>query len=574
MTDANVCKVLRFDDIYAIINVPFVRKGRMIVYVGGLFMETYGLEKLGILNAKAVYRNLTPAVLTEKALQRGEGELMDTGALVVKTGKYTGRSAQDKFIVDTPAVHDKIAWGKVNVPVSREKFNAIKAKICAYLQGREIFIFDGMAGADPACTQKFRIINELASQNLFIRDLLIRPTDEELAAFGDPDYTLIAAPGFKCDPEIDGTRSEAAIMIDYEAHMIIICGSQYAGEIKKSVFSTMNFILPQQGVLPMHCSCNMDPETKETAVFFGLSGTGKTTLSADPKRMLIGDDEHGWSDHGVFNIEGGCYAKCIDLVEEEQPEIYHAIRFGALVENVVIDPEKRTPDYSDSTLAVNSRVGYPVEFIPNAAVPGVGGIPKVVIFLTCDSFGVLPPISQLSKEAAMYQFVTGFTSKVAGTEIGVTEPVPTFSTLFGEPFMPLKAQVYADMLGERIEKYNTKVYLVNTGWVSGPAVDPKTGEKNKRMKLSYTRAMITAALNDAYAKEGVAFEHNDIFNLEVPTSVPGADVPAEIMNPRNLWADKAAYDEQAKKLAKMFQKNFEEKYPDMPENVKNAGPKA
>ena len=537
-------------------------------------METYGLEKLGILNAKAVYRNLTPAVLTEKALQRGEGELMDTGALVVKTGKYTGRSAQDKFIVDTPAVHDKIAWGKVNVPVSREKFNAIKAKICAYLQGREIFIFDGMAGADPACTQKFRIINELASQNLFIRDLLIRPTDEELAAFGDPDYTLIAAPGFKCDPEIDGTRSEAAIMIDYEAHMIIICGSQYAGEIKKSVFSTMNFILPQQGVLPMHCSCNMDPETKETAVFFGLSGTGKTTLSADPKRMLIGDDEHGWSDHGVFNIEGGCYAKCIDLVEEEQPEIYHAIRFGALVENVVIDPEKRTPDYSDSTLAVNSRVGYPVEFIPNAAVPGVGGIPKVVIFLTCDSFGVLPPISQLSKEAAMYQFVTGFTSKVAGTEIGVTEPVPTFSTLFGEPFMPLKAQVYADMLGERIEKYNTKVYLVNTGWVSGPAVDPKTGEKNKRMKLSYTRAMITAALNDAYAKEGVAFEHNDIFNLEVPTSVPGADVPAEIMNPRNLWADKTAYDEQAKKLAKMFQKNFEEKYPDMPENVKNAGPKA
>jgi phosphoenolpyruvate carboxykinase (ATP) len=336
----------------------------------------------------------------------------------------------------------------------------------------------------------------------------------------------------------------------------------------------MNFVLPEMGVLPMHCSSNMDPETKETAVFFGLSGTGKTTLSADPKRMLIGDDEHGWSDHGVFNIEGGCYAKCIDLVEEEQPEIFHAIKFGSLVENVVIDPETRKPDYMDPSLAVNSRVGYPVEFIPNAAIPGVGGIPKVVIFLTCDSFGVLPPISKLSKEAAMYQFVTGFTSKVAGTEVGITEPVPTFSTLFGEPFMPLKAQVYADMLGERIEKYNTKVYLVNTGWVTGPAVDPKTGEKNKRMKLSYTRDMVTAALNDSFDKEGVTYEHNDMFNLDIPTSVPGADVPTEIMNPRNLWDDKAAYDEHAAKLAKLFQKNFEEKYPDMPAEIKNAGPKA
>lgn len=535
-------------------------------------METYGLEKLGILNAKAVYRNLSPAVLTEKAIIRGEGNLMDNGALNVKTGKYTGRSAKDKFIVDTPGVHDLIAWGDVNFPITREKFNAIKSKIFAYLQGRELFIFDGMAGADPACTKKFRIVNELASQNLFIHDLLIRPTAEELENFGEADYTLVCAPGFKCDPAIDGTRSEAAILIDYEAHLIVICGSQYAGEIKKSVFSTMNFVLPQQGVLPMHCSCNMDPETKETAVFFGLSGTGKTTLSADPKRMLIGDDEHGWSDHGVFNIEGGCYAKCIDLVEEEQPEIYHAIRFGSLVENVVMDPDTRKPDYSDDSLAVNSRVGYPVEYIPNAAIPGVGGIPKVVIFLTCDSFGVLPPISQLSKEAAMYQFVTGFTSKVAGTEIGVTEPVPTFSTLFGEPFMPLKAEVYADMLGERIEKYNTKVYLVNTGWVSGPAVDPRTGEKNKRMKLSYTRAMITAALNDAYAAEGVRFEHNDVFNLEVPTAVPGSDVPAEMLNPRNLWADKDAYDAQAKKLAKMFKENFEKKYPDMPESVKKAGP--
>ncbi|MBQ4423060.1 MAG: phosphoenolpyruvate carboxykinase (ATP) [Clostridia bacterium] len=530
------------------------------------------LEYLGIINPKAVYRNLTVPELYEHALERKEGVVMDNGALLVKTGKYTGRSAQDKFIVDSEGVHDLIAWGKVNVPVKREKFDAIKAKMVAYLQGRDVFVFDGFAGADKKYAKKFRVICELASEALFIRDLLVRPTEEELETFGEPDYTLIACPGFKCSPAIDGTRSEAAIMIDYEAHTILVAGSQYAGEIKKSVFSTMNFVLPLEGTLPMHCSANMDPETKETAVFFGLSGTGKTTLSADPNRMLIGDDEHGWDDEGIFNIEGGCYAKCIDLVEEEQPEIYRAIRFGSLVENVVVD-DKRHPDYSDPSLAINSRVGYPVEYIPNAAIPGIGGIPKVVIFLTCDSFGVLPPISLLSKEAAMYQFVTGFTSKVAGTEIGINEPVPTFSTLFGEPFMPLRASVYAGMLGERIEKYNTKVYLVNTGWVSGPAVNPD-GTKNPRMKLRYTRAMITAALNDAYAKQNVPFTHDDLFNLDVPAFVPGADVPAEIMNPRNLWADKDAYDAQAKKLAGMFQKNFESKYPDMPEAIKNAGPKA
>lgn len=532
-------------------------------------METYGLEKIGIVNAKAIYRNLSPAILTEKTLERGEGELMSTGALVVKTGKYTGRSAKDKFIVDSEGVHDKIAWGNVNVPVSREKFNAIRDKMLAYLQGREIFLFDGMAGADPACTKKFRIVCELPSQAMFINDLLIRPTKEELDNYGDPDFCIIAAPGFKCIPEIDGTRSEAAIMVDYEARMVIIAGTRYSGEIKKSVFSVMNFLMPEMGVLPMHCSANMDPETKETAVFFGLSGTGKTTLSADPNRILIGDDEHGWSDRGVFNFEGGCYAKCIDLKEDEQPEIYHAVRFGALVENVVIDKDSREPDYFDDSLAVNSRVGYPINFIPNASLEGVGGIPKVVIFLTCDSFGVLPPISRLSKEAAMYQFVTGFTSKVAGTELGITEPVPTFSTLFGEPFMPMNAELYANMLGERIEKYNTRVYLVNTGWVEGPA-----NEGFKRMKLAYTRAMITAALNDAYEKEGVEFVHNDLFNLDVPVSVPHADVPAEVMNPRNLWKDKEAYDQQAKKLAAMFQKNFSEKYPDMAEEIVNAGPKA
>ncbi len=525
-------------------------------------METYGLEKLGIINPAAVYRNMTPAKLVEKALERGEGVLSDTGALVVDTGKYTGRSPDDKFIVDVPAVHDEIAWGKVNVPIEREKFEAIEAKMVAYLQGREIFIFDGMAGADTACTKKFHVVCELASQCLFIRDLLIRPTEEELANFGDADYDVIVAPGFKCIPEVDGVNSEAAIMIDYEKKKVLIAGSQYAGEIKKSIFSVMNYEMPKLGVLPMHCSANMDPETKDTAVFFGLSGTGKTTLSADPARKLIGDDEHGWSETGIFNFEGGCYAKCINLDPESEPDIYNAIKFGSLVENVILD-EDRHPDYEDNKITDNTRVGYPIEYINNAAIPGVGGIPKVVIFLTADSFGVLPPISRLSKEAAMYHFVTGFTSKVAGTERGITEPVPTFSTLFGEPFMPMDPNVYANMLGEKIEKYDTKVYLVNTGWTGGPY---GTGS---RMKLKYTRAMITAALNGEIEK--VDYKHDDLFNLDIPQSCPGA--PTEVMNPRETWADKDAYDEMAKKLAGMFSKNFAEKYPNMDKAIVEAGPK-
>ncbi|MCF2557404.1 phosphoenolpyruvate carboxykinase (ATP) [Fournierella massiliensis] len=528
-------------------------------------METYGIEKLGIIGPKAVYRNLSPAQLVEAALRRGEGTLSNTGALVVTTGKYTGRSPDDKFIVDTEGVHNDIAWGKVNRPISREKFNAIKAKVAAYLQNREIFIFDGMAGADKKYTQKFRIINELASQNLFIHQLLIRPTAEELADFGEPDYTMLVAPGFKCDPELDGVHSEAAIMIDYEAHTIVICGSQYAGEIKKSVFSTMNYVMTKMNVLPMHCSANMDPVTRDTAVFFGLSGTGKTTLSADPSRKLIGDDEHGWSPDGVFNFEGGCYAKCINLSAENEPDIYNAIKFGSLVENVVMDPETREFDFADGSLTENTRVGYPVDYINNAQIPGEGGIPKVVIFLTADAFGVLPPISRLSKEAAMYHFVTGFTSKLAGTERGVTEPQPTFSTLFGEPFMPMDPNVYAQMLGEKLEKYGTQVYLVNTGWAGGSAAAGA-----KRMKLSYTRAMVSAALNGSF--EGVEFKHHDIFNVDYPTSCPG--VPDEKLDARGMWEDKAAYDEQAKKLAGMFQANFAKKYPNMPQNIVDAGPKA
>lgn len=525
-------------------------------------MNTFGLEKLGIIHPKAVYRNLSPAELTQIALRRGEGILSDTGALVVQTGKYTGRSPKDKFIVDTEGVHDQINWGKVNVPISREAFNQIKGKMTAYLQDREIFIFDGMAGADPHCTKKFRIINELASENLFIRNLLIRPTDEELENYGDADFTIIVAPGFKCIPEIDGTHSEAFIGIDYEAKMVLIAGSQYAGEIKKSVFSVMNYLMPFEDVLPMHCSANMDPETGDTAVFFGLSGTGKTTLSADPSRLLIGDDEHGWSDRGIFNFEGGCYAKCIDLEEEKEPDIYHAIRFGSVVENVILN-DRHQPDYSDNSITDNTRVGYPIEYIPNAAIPGVGGIPSVIIFLTADSFGVLPPISRLSKEAAMYHFVTGFTSKVAGTERGITEPVPTFSTLFGQPFMPLDPNVYAKMLGEKIEKYQTRVYLINTGWTGGSY---GTGS---RMKLRYTRAMVTAALNGEI--ENAEFEHDDLFNLDIPQSC--SNVPSEVMNPRDTWADKEAYDQTARRLAGMFKKNFDENYPDMDKEIAEAGPR-
>jgi len=527
-------------------------------------METYGIEKLGIVSPKAVYRNLEPAQLTEFAIKRGEGKLSATGALVVTTGKYTGRSPKDKFIVDTDGVHNEIAWGKVNVPISREKFNSIKNQMIEYLNGKEVFIFDGYAGADKTYTQKFRVINELASQNMFIHQLLIRPTKEELAAYGEADYTIICAPGFKCDPARDGVNSEACIAIDYEAHMIIIAGSQYSGEIKKSVFSTMNYVMTKKNVLPMHCSANMDPQTHETAVFFGLSGTGKTTLSADPSRKLIGDDEHGWSPNGVFNFEGGCYAKCINLSAENEPDIYNAIKFGSLVENVIMDEETREFDFNDGSLTENTRVGYPIDYINNATIPSVGGIPKVVIFLTADAFGVLPPISRLDKNAAMYHFVTGFTSKLAGTERGITEPVPTFSTLFGEPFMPMDASVYAKMLGDKLDQYGTKVYLVNTGWAGGSA-----SMGAKRMKLSYTRAMVTAALNGTF--DDIEFKHHDVFNVDYPTHCP--NVPDEMLDARGMWADKAAYDAQANKLATMFNDNFSSKYPNMPSEIVNAGPK-
>ena len=524
-------------------------------------MNTYGLEKLGIIAPKAVYRNLSVPALVEKALQANEGTLSETGALVVNTGKYTGRSPDDKFVVDYPSIHDEIAWGKVNVPMDPETFDKIYNKMTAYLQGRDIYIFDGFAGADPKYTQRFRIINELASQNLFIHQLLIRPEKEQLENF-EPDFTIIAAPGFKCIPEIDGTNSEAAIIVSFEKKMVIIAGSQYSGEIKKSVFSVMNYLLPKNGVFPMHCSANIGADG-DTALFFGLSGTGKTTLSADPERMLIGDDEHGWSDNGVFNFEGGCYAKCINLSKENEPQIWNAIKFGALVENVVMDPETRVFDFNDGSLTENTRVGYPVEFIPNAAIPGVGGQPKTVVFLTADAFGVLPPIAKLDKDMAMFHFVSGYTSKLAGTERGITEPQATFSTCFGAPFLPLDPSVYAEMLGEKVAQSNANVYLINTGWSGG------SYGVGKRMSLKYTRAMVTAALTGAL--DNVKFELDPIFNVYVPTECP--NVPAEILNPKNTWADKAEYDKTAKMLVARFTENFK-KYTHMPENIVKAGPKA
>lgn len=522
-------------------------------------MNTYGIEALGITAPANVYRNLEPAILTEKALARGEGTLSRTGALVVETGKYTGRSANDKFIVDTPSVHEDVHWGDVNRPISQDKFNALWNRVAEYMNGKDVFVFDGFAGADTTYSKNFRVVNELASQNLFITQLLRRFEDKAALDTFEADYTILCAPGFKADPERDGVNSEAAILLDYEQHRAVICGTRYAGEIKKTVFSIMNFILPLQGVLPMHCSANCDEEGV-SAIFFGLSGTGKTTLSASPDRMLIGDDEHGWCDDGVFNFEGGCYAKCIDLDPEREPDIYNAIKFGALVENVVMDPETREFDFFDDSLAVNSRVGYPIEHINNTEPHGKGGIPKTVIFLTADAFGVLPPISKLDRNQTMYYFLSGFTSKVAGTEIGIKEPVPTFSTCFGEPFMPLDPARYAAMLADCVEKSGARVFLVNTGWNG-------TGE---RTKLKYTRAMVNAALDGSI--DNAEFVIDPLFGVEVPTTCEGC--PDELMIPEKMWEDKEAYKAAAHKLAVMFNENFEKKYSHVSDEIKAAGPKA
>ncbi|MCG7335950.1 phosphoenolpyruvate carboxykinase (ATP) [Sporosarcina sp. ACRSM] len=504
-----------------------------------------GDELQELLSGKNVNMQLSVPQLVEKATSRGEAKLTADGAITAQTGKYTGRSPKDKYIVEEESTKDKIDWGKVNRPISSDIFESLYTKVIRHLKERdELFVFDGFAGADPASRLSIRVVNEFAWHNLFVHQLFIRPNEEELKTHV-PQFTIVSAPSFKADPAIDGTDSETFIIVSMEKRIVLIGGTEYAGEMKKSIFSIMNYLLPENGIMPMHCSANVG-EDGDVALFFGLSGTGKTTLSADANRKLIGDDEHGWSDNGVFNIEGGCYAKCINLSQEKEPEIFGAIRFGSVLENVVIDPETRIPDYDDGSLTENTRAAYPIQAIDNIVDPSVAGHPKTIVFLTADAFGVLPPISKLTKEQAMYHFLSGFTSKLAGTERGITSPEATFSTCFGSPFLPLHATVYAEMLGKKIDEHNAQVFLVNTGWTGGEY------GVGKRMDLKYTRAMVRAAL--AGQLNDVETEVNAVFGLQMPTSIAG--VPTEVLNPRNAWADGAAYDEKAKELADLFRENF------------------
>ena len=497
--------------------------------------------------------------LVEKATSRGEAILTADGAVTAQTGKYTGRSPKDKFIVEEASSKDKIDWGNVNRPISAEKFDLLYDKVINYLQEKdELFVFRGFAGADPASRLSIQVVNEFAWHNLFVHQLFIRPTEEELHTH-EAQFTIVSAPTFKADPAVDGTSSETFIIVNLEKRIVLIGGTEYAGEMKKSIFSIMNYLLPEQGILPMHCSANVG-EDGDVALFFGLSGTGKTTLSADADRKLIGDDEHGWSDNGVFNIEGGCYAKCIDLSREKEPEIYDAIRFGSVLENVVVDPDTRLPNYEDGSLTENTRAAYPIHAIENIVSPSVAGHPKTIVFLTADAFGVLPPISKLTKEQAMYHFLSGFTSKLAGTERGVTSPEATFSTCFGSPFLPLHATVYAEMLGEKIDEHNAQVFLVNTGWTGGGY---GVGE---RMELKYTRAMVRAALEGKL--DNVQTETNEIFGLEMPTEIEG--VPSNVLNPRNVWANGEEYDAKAKELADLFRENFK-KFGTVSEDISQKG---
>ncbi|PGM87669.1 phosphoenolpyruvate carboxykinase (ATP) [Bacillus cereus] len=516
-----------------------------------------GLHEL--LNGSNAQIQLSVPQLVEKVLMRNEGKLTSTGAVSASTGKYTGRSPKDKFIVKEASVADKIAWGAVNQPISEEHFNKLYTKVLEYLKEKEeLFVFKGFAGADRNYRLPIQVVNEYAWHNLFVHQLFIRPTEKELTTH-ESEFTIVSAPNFKADPAIDGTNSEAFIMVSFEKRIVLIGGTEYAGEMKKSIFSIMNFLLPEQDILSMHCSSNVGEEG-DVALFFGLSGTGKTTLSADPNRKLIGDDEHGWSDNGVFNIEGGCYAKCVNLSHEKEPQIFDAIKFGSVLENVVIDGQTRIADYNDTTLTENTRAAYPMHAIDNIVLPSVAGHPNTIIFLTADASGVLPPISKLSKEQAMYHFLSGYTSKLAGTERGVTSPQATFSTCFGSPFLPLDASRYAEMLGEKIEKHDAKVFLVNTGWTGGEY------GVGKRMNLGYTRAMIQAALSGELAKAETA--KHDIFGLEVPRHVPG--VPDEVLMPEQTWADKDAYKAKAIELANEFKENFK-KFDSVSENIINLG---
>ncbi|MFD1739253.1 phosphoenolpyruvate carboxykinase (ATP) [Bacillus salitolerans] len=512
-----------------------------------------------LLSGQNIYTNLSVPGLVEKVLARHEGELTATGAVRATTGKYTGRSPKDKFIVEEESVKDKIAWGSINQPISVEVFDKLYNKVLQYLKDKdELFVFKGFAGADEKYRLPIQVINEYAWHNLFAHQLFIRPTENELTSH-EAQFTVISAPNFKADPAVDGTQSETFIIVSFERRIVLIGGTEYAGEMKKSIFSVMNYLLPENGILPMHCSANVGAEG-DVALFFGLSGTGKTTLSADPNRRLIGDDEHGWSNTGVFNVEGGCYAKCINLSREKEPQIFDAIRFGSVLENVILNDQTRQPDYDDNSLTENTRAAYPIQAIDNIVDPSVAGHPNTIIFLTADAFGVLPPISKLTKEQAMYHFLSGYTSKLAGTERGITSPQATFSTCFGSPFLPLPATVYAEMLGKKIDEHSVEVYLVNTGWTGGEY------GVGSRMKLSYTRAMVQAALEGELTN--VETTKGAYFGFDIPLHVPG--VPDEVLLPAQTWEDKEAYAQKATELANKFKENFN-KFTDVSEEIRTLG---
>jgi len=515
-------------------------------------------EVAKLLQGSRVHFNLHSPALVEHAVSRGEVQLAAKGAVVGYTAPRTGRSPKDKFIIRDAVTTDRVDWGVVNQAVEPEVFDALYDRVTYFLQGRELFVQDLFCGADPAYRLPIRVINQFAWHNLFVRQLFVRPNAEELKSH-KPAFTVICAPEFRADPERDGIHSEAFILLNFTRRIVLIGGTAYAGEMKKCIFSVMNFLLPPRNVFPMHCSANVGKDDVP-ALFFGLSGTGKTTLSADPTRRLIGDDEHGWSPAGIFNFEGGCYAKCIRLSEENEPQIFHAIRFGCVLENVVLNPINRVPNYDDESLTENTRAAYPVDFIENCVIPGIGGHPRNLVFLTADAFGVLPPIARLTPDQAMYHFLSGYTAKVAGTEAGVKEPQATFSTCFGAPFMPLPPRIYAEMLGRRLREHSAECWLVNTGWQGGQF------GVGKRMDLPHTRALVDHAVEGHLSK--VEFETEAAFGFSIPKTCPG--VPPETLNPRNSWADKKAYDTTAAELRERFARNFE-KF-DAPPEIKAAGP--
>ena len=513
-------------------------------------------------HAQTVFENLTTDELVAKALERNEGRITSQGALAADTGEFTGRSPKDKFLVKDAQTADAAWWGAVNQPFEEAKFDALLNKVMNHMQGKDIFVRNAYACADPKNRLNIQVVTESAYQNLFAKHLFLRPSAEEIAT-QPTEWIIVASPSFHAEPAVDGTRQHNSTMVSVSRKIILIGGSGYTGEIKKGIFSVLNYILPhERNVLSMHCSANIGVNG-DTALFFGLSGTGKTTLSADPNRKLIGDDEHGWSDTGVFNFEGGCYAKCVNLTQEKEPQIWHAIKHGALVENVRFMEGSDVVNYDDISVTENTRVAYPIDYIENIAVPSVGDAPKNIFFLTADAFGVLPPISKLNPGQAMYQFISGYTAKVAGTEAGVTEPQATFSSCFGQVFLPLHPTVYAKMLGEKLSASpEINVWLVNTGWSGGGY------GVGSRMKLSYTRAMITAALE---GKLDGSFTEHPVFGMMMPDACDG--VPSELLHPRNTWADKEAYDKQCEKLAHLFNDNFKKFEDGASEEIKNAAPK-